>query len=326
MATEIDEQLTKYLTDAHSIEEQALVQMRLAPRIAGDPELASIFREHWAETDGHERRMRERLEAHGGAPSKIKEVVMKAGGVGFALFASSQPDTPGKLVAHAYSYEHLELASYELLIRVAERAGDEATADAARAIRHQEDAMARRLADSFDRAAEASLRAKRSDDPAQDLVKYLADAHAIEAQAIQLLERAPKLAGDTVLEQLYREHLDETYGQQRLVAQRLQAVGGSPNKLKDAAMRLGALNWGTFFQSHPDTPGKLAAFSYAFEHLEIGGYELLARVATRAGDEETARVAITIAAQERAAAARIARMWDRAVDASLREVGVGAGA
>jgi ferritin-like metal-binding protein YciE len=326
MATTIDEQLTKYLTDAHSIEEQALVQMRLAPRIAGDEGLASIFREHWAETEGHERRTRERLEARGAAPSRIKEVVMKAGGVGFALFASSQPDTPGKLVAHAYSYEHLELASYELLIRVAERAGDEDTADAARSIRHEENAMARRLADSFDRAAEASLRAKRSDDPAHDLVKYLADAHAIEAQAIQLLERAPKLAGDAELEGLYREHLDETYGQQRLVAQRLQAVGGSPNKLKDAAMRLGALNWGTFFQSHPDTPGKLAAFSYAFEHLEIGGYELLARVATRAGDEDTARVAVTIAAQERAAAARIAGMWDRAIDASLREVGVGAGA
>jgi ferritin-like metal-binding protein YciE len=326
MATTIDEQLTKYLTDAHSIEEQALVQMRLAPRIAGDEGLAAIFREHWAETEGHERRTRERLEARGAAPSRIKEVVMKAGGVGFALFASSQPDTPGKLVAHAYSYEHLELASYELLIRVAERADDEDTAEAARAIRHEEDAMARRLADSFDRAAEASLRAKRSDDPAHDLVKYLADAHAIEAQAIQLLERAPKLAGDAELEELYRQHLDETYGQQRLVAQRLQAVGGSPNKLKDAAMRLGALNWGTFFQSHPDTPGKLAAFSYAFEHLEIGGYELLARVATRAGDEETARVAITIAAQERAAAARIASMWDRAVDASLREIGVGAGA
>jgi ferritin-like metal-binding protein YciE len=326
MATTIDEQLTKYLTDAHSIEEQALVQMRLAPRIAGDTELASIFREHWAETDGHERRTRERLEARGAAPSKLKEAVMKAGGLGFALFATSQPDTPGKLVAHAYSYEHLELASYELLIRVAERAGDAETADAGRAIRAEEAAMAQRLADSFDRAVEASLRAKRSDDPAHDLVKYLADAHAIEAQAIQLLERAPKLAGDAELEQLYREHLDETYHQQRLVAQRLQAVGGSPNKLKDAAMRLGALNWGTFFQSHPDTPGKLAAFSYAFEHLEIGGYELLRRVATRAGDAETALMAATITGQERAAAERIARRWDRAVDASLREVGVGAGA
>jgi ferritin-like metal-binding protein YciE len=326
MATTIDEQLTKYLTDAHSIEDQALVQMRLAPRIAGDDALASIFREHCAETEAHERRTRERLEARGASPSRLKEAVMKAGGVGFALFATSQPDTPGKLVAHAYSYEHLELASYELLARVAERAGDADTAEAARGIREQEAAMAQRLADNFDRAAEASLRAKRSDDPERDLVKYLADAHAIEAQAIQLLERAPKLAGDPELEQIYRRHLVETLEQQRTVAERLYAVGGSPNKLKDAAMRLGALNWGTFFQSHPDTPGKLAAFSYAFEHLEIGGYELLRRVATRAGDQETARMAEMIASQERAAAEKIADTWDRAVDASLREVGVAAGA
>jgi ferritin-like metal-binding protein YciE len=325
MATTLDEQLTKYLGDAHSIEEQALVQMRLAPRIAHDPALASIFREHRAQTEEHELRTRERLEARGASPSRLKEAVMKAGGVGFAMFASSQPDTPGKLVAHAYSYEHLELASYELLMRVAQRAGDEETANAARAIGDQEAAMAQRLADNFDRAAEASLRAKRSVDPARDLVRYLADAHAIEAQAIQLLERAPKLAGDPELERAYRDHLVETLEQQRLVAERLYAAGGSPNKLKDAAMRLGALNWGTFFRSHPDTPGKLAAFSYAFEHLEIGGYELLRRVATRAGDQATADLAATIAGQERAAADRIARAWDRAVDASLREVGVGAG-
>ena len=36
---DLDEQLTKYLTDAHSIEEQALPQMERASRIAGDPEI-----------------------------------------------------------------------------------------------------------------------------------------------------------------------------------------------------------------------------------------------------------------------------------------------
>jgi ferritin-like metal-binding protein YciE len=326
MATTIDEQLTKYLTDAHALEEQALVQMRIAPKIAGDDDLAAIFRQHEAETGSHERRIGERLQARGGQPAKLKEAVMKAGGVGFALFARSQPDTPGKLVAHAYSYEHLELASYELLTRVAERAGDEETARAARAIREQEAAMAERLERSFDRAAEASLQAKRSTEPGQDLVKYLADAHAIEAQAIQLLERAPSIAGDPELERVYSDHLEETRDQQRRVADRLQALGGHPNKLKDAAMRLGALNWATFFHSHPDTPGKLAAFAYAFEHLEIGGYELLRRVATKAGDEETATLAASIAGQERAAAETIAGTWDRALDASLREVGVPVGA
>ncbi len=68
--------------------------------------------------------MRGRLETHGGSPSKLKDAVMKASGPGFVLFAKSQPDTPGKLATHAYSYEHLELASYELLLRVARRAGD----------------------------------------------------------------------------------------------------------------------------------------------------------------------------------------------------------
>ena len=33
---DLDEQVTKYLTDAHSIEQQALEQMKRAPDIAGD--------------------------------------------------------------------------------------------------------------------------------------------------------------------------------------------------------------------------------------------------------------------------------------------------
>ena len=317
--TTIDEQLIKYLADAHSIEEQALVQMKLAPKMAGNPQIAGDFKNHLAETERHERRVRTALEARNAAPSAIKDVVMQAGGVGFALFARVQPDTPGKLAAHAYSYEHLELASYELLHRVAQRAGAAEVAAMAAEIREEERAMGERLAADFDLAAEASLRDKGAEKITGDVLKYLEDAHAIEAQAIQLLERAPKLAGAPELEAAYREHLDETREQQRQVEQRLQALGGSPSRLKDAAMRLGALNWGTFFQAHPDTPGKLAAFAYAFEHLEIGGYELLVRVATRAGDDETVRVANTILGQERAAAMKIASLWDVAADASLRE-------
>jgi ferritin-like metal-binding protein YciE len=59
VADTIDEQLTKYLSDAHAIEEQALAQLRTAPDTAGDPELAAAYREHLAETEGHEQRIRE---------------------------------------------------------------------------------------------------------------------------------------------------------------------------------------------------------------------------------------------------------------------------
>src|SRR3981081_2434407 len=61
----LDDQLTKYLTDAHSIEQQALAQMRVAPELAGDPEIASAFSQHLTETEGHERLVRERLSRPG---------------------------------------------------------------------------------------------------------------------------------------------------------------------------------------------------------------------------------------------------------------------
>ena len=182
--------------------------------------------------------------------------------------------------------------------------------------------MIERLEGGFDRAVEASLREVGRDDLQEQLRKYLADAHAIEEQAIALLERGPKLAGSERLAAIYAEHLDETRDHAEAVEARLQALGGDPSTLKDAALRLGALNWGAFFQAHPDTAGKLAAFARAFEHLEIGGYEQLRRVAERADDEETVQVVERILAQEREAADRIAGAFEDAVQASLEAQGV----
>src|SRR3954470_21183685 len=221
----IDDQLIKYLTDAHSIEEQAIAQMRAAPDLAGDPGLADAFRAHLAESERHERLVRERLDAHGASPSKLKDAVMAVGGKGFVLFARSQPDTTGKLSAHALSYEHLEYASYELLLRVARRAGDEETAAVAEQIRDEEAAMAQRIEDRTDAAVEASLREQDPDDLAKQLLKYLSDAHAIENQAIQLLSKGEQIAGDPILAQLYDEHLGETREHEKLIDTLLESHG-----------------------------------------------------------------------------------------------------
>jgi ferritin-like metal-binding protein YciE len=317
MATEIGDQLTKYLADAHSIEEQALAQLRTAPDIAGDPQLAEAFRMHETETEAHEQLTRNLLEARGESPSTVKDLVMKLGGKGFVLFARAQPDTPGKLLAHALSYEALEVASYELLRLVAEEAGEQHVQDAAEKILGDERAMMERLEGNYDRAVEASLEAVGRDDLPEQLRKYLADAHAIEEQAEQFLERAVSMTEDTPLRTLFEAHLEETRGHAELVEQRLDALGGDPSTLKDALMRMGALNWGEFFHAHPDTPGKLAAFAYAFEHLEIGGYEQLKRVAQRAGDEETVATTDRILGEERAAAEKIAGSFADAAKAAL---------
>jgi ferritin-like metal-binding protein YciE len=317
MPDSIDEQLVKHLTDVHSIEEQALRQMLSAPSIAGEPELARVFSDHHAETEEQRRRVRERLEAREAEPSKVKDLIARAGGAGMVLFARHQPDSPGKLTAHAFAYEHMEIAAYDLLALVAERAGDPETASVARAIREEESAMADRLAANFDRAAEASLDEVPSEELEDHLTDYLADAHAIEAQAIQLLQSSPKLAGVPELARLFEEHLEQSREQQSLVAARLDAHDAGPSRLKDAVLRVGGLNLGGFFAAQPDTPAKLAGFAFAFEHLETAAYELLKRVADRADDDETVAAAERIMAEEQAAAAAIRDQFEAAVDASL---------
>jgi ferritin-like metal-binding protein YciE len=315
--TTLSEQLTKYLTDAHSIEQQALAQMRVAPDLAGDAELGRAFTSHCHETIEHERAVRELLAERGASPAKLKDLLGTLTGKGFAAFARAQPDTPGKLVVHGFSYEHMERAAYEMLAHVAQLAGDAHAAGVARQIGEQEQAMADRLGACFDRAVDASLREVAGKDLDERLDSYLADAHAIEAQSLALLAKARDIARVERLAEAYEEHRAETERQQQQLAELLERRGSSPSRLKDAALRLGALNWGAFFQAQPDTPAKLAAFSYAFEHLEIASYELLERVARRAQEPRAERLAQEILIEERAAAERIHALFVPALEASL---------
>ena len=299
----------KYLADAHSVEEQALTQMRAAPRLAGDQRLAAAYREHRAETEGHERAIRSRLRAHGADPSRFKDLAGKGGGWGMLLFARSQPDTSGKLSAHAFSYENMEVATYGLLRVAAEAAGDAETAELASAIGAEESGMADRLAGLFDVVVEASLREIDAAALDRHLDHYLQDAHALEQQAMQLLRLGPKLVDGEELASIFADHLEQTRGQQERISDRLRARGSRPSRAKDTMLRAGAINLGGFFAAQPDTTAKLAGFAFAFEKLELGVYELLRRVAERAGDAETASTAAEIAAEESAAAERIASTW-----------------
>lgn len=317
MTQQLHDDLTGYLKDAHSIEEQALQQLERAPKVAGEETLARALEEHRLETEGHESRVRQLLEERGEKPSRLKDAVMKAGGTGFVLFAESQTDTPGKLASHALSYEALEWASYDLLARTAERAGENRVAEVARAIRAEEKAMMERIEGLFERTARASLEKTATDDVREHLRRYLADAHALEAQSIQLLESGRGMAEDTALAAVFDEHLHESRRQQERLEERLDALDGKPSMIKDAALRLGAMNWGMFFGAQPDTPAKLAAFAYAVEYLEVGGYEQLRVVAREAGDAGTVRVAGEILAEERRAAERVAGVFDQALTAAL---------
>jgi hypothetical protein len=78
-----------------------------------------------------------------------------------------------------------------------------------------------------------------------------------------------ELAEPAELSDVYEQLLGETEEHKQLITARLKARGSQPSTIKDAALRLGAINLGGFFAAQPDTPANLAVFAYAFEHLEI---------------------------------------------------------
>ena len=147
----------KYLIDAHAMEELSAELLDKGADIAGDAEIAMIYRAHRMQTGEHAEHILKRLQAHGSSPSKVKDVAAKGGALGVGGAALAAPDTPATLAAAAFAYENFEVASYRLLHSLAERAGDGETVSVVERILEQEEAAAELVAGTFDRALEITL-------------------------------------------------------------------------------------------------------------------------------------------------------------------------
>jgi ferritin-like metal-binding protein YciE len=64
---------------------------------------------------------------------------------------------------HFYAFEHLEIAAYEFLARIARDSDDGETADVAERILEQERRAAEKIAGTFDRSAELCMRAQKQE-------------------------------------------------------------------------------------------------------------------------------------------------------------------
>jgi ferritin-like metal-binding protein YciE len=157
-ADQLKEQLVKHIDEAYAMEQNVLRMLDGMIETTEDEEIKSELRQHKLETERHADRMRQRLEAHGATPSMVKE----AGGIAGALMKSvvdmARPEKAGRNARDGYTTEHMEIAAYQLLSRVAQRAGDEETAAAARENLADEEAMAQKLDKHWDKFAELSLR------------------------------------------------------------------------------------------------------------------------------------------------------------------------
>ncbi len=151
------EKLIDYIEDTHAMERSVLRMLDSMISTTDDPEIVEVLQNHKAETEQHERRLRERLEALGRDTSARKEAESIVGALAKGVADRLRGDKAGKNARDGYVTEHMEIASYELLERLANRASDPWTAEVARTNRADEEEMARKIAANWDKFVELTL-------------------------------------------------------------------------------------------------------------------------------------------------------------------------
>src|SRR5207237_9771408 len=106
----------------------------------------------------HADRMQARREAHDATPAGVRQVTGIVAALAKMPLDLVRGEKAGRNARDSYATEHMEIATYELLTRIAQRAGDELTAEIAGEIIAEEKAMAKIISDNWDRFAELSLR------------------------------------------------------------------------------------------------------------------------------------------------------------------------
>ena len=155
----------------------------------------------------------------------------------------------------------------------------------------------------------------------QKLVDYVEDAHAMEQSVSTMLDSMISTTDDPEITEMLRHHKEETERHEQRLRERLAALGAGTSARKQAQTVATALMKGAADQVRADQAGKNARDGFTTEHMEIAAYQLLERLAQRAGDQETAEVARQNRADEEAMAQKIHSNWDRFMELTLKTPG-----
>jgi len=155
---QLTDQLVKHIDEAYAMEQNVLRMLDGMISTTDDPEILDALEYHKVQTQNHSDRMEQRLEAHAATASAVRQIGGVLGALMKVPLDMVRGEKAGRNARDAYATEHLEIASYELLRRVAEKAGDEETAKAAQEIIVEEQAMAAKIEQHWDKFAELSLR------------------------------------------------------------------------------------------------------------------------------------------------------------------------
>lgn len=157
---DLQSMLHSYLRDAHAMEENVLRMLDSMIATTEDPEIQQSLQRHKSETEGHEQQIRSRLKALNVDVTAVKDVPSIFGALMKGIGDAVRSDKAGKNARDGYVTEAMEIAAYHLLENLAERAGDQETAQMARTIRADEERMRDEIDGNWPRFIDLTLAEK----------------------------------------------------------------------------------------------------------------------------------------------------------------------
>ena len=126
-----------------------------------------------------------------------------------------------------------------------------------------------------------------TDEAREVLIVGLRNAHAVESQAVELLERQVQALDDYPdVRSRVQQHLDETRSQLERLEDCLDQLGERRSAVKDAALSTLGNFMALSNTMADDAILKNAFASYSFEHYEIAAYESLLELAELSDEPE----------------------------------------
>ncbi|MDA0163665.1 ferritin-like domain-containing protein [Solirubrobacter ginsenosidimutans] len=163
----------------------------------------------------------------------------------------------------------------------------------------------------------------------QKVLQYLNEAHATELSLTRVLQAQIAMTPRGSYRSALESHLVETHDHADRVARRLEALGNGQNPLLAAVgfaggalgqlLALGKTPFDLLRGSGGEEKVlKNAKDAAASEALEIATYTAIERLATAVGDDQTAKLAASIRADEEKMLARVLRELPKLTDAVVR--------
>lgn len=142
------------------------------------------------------------------------------------------------------------------------------------------------------------------------LADYVEDTHAFEQGVVDNLDTMIGTIDDPKLKEVLQRHRQVSRQHVERLKQRLELLErGTPVRKRIEGLAV-ALMKGVSDVLRTDAAGKVGRDAYLLAHTQVAAYELLSRLADKAGDTQTAELAREHLAEAKKCADEISKRWD----------------